>query len=310
MSTQAFKVTGGTVNLALPPKNGPASPDGARSIRVALTSVTANHPQALTAYTYYEVIDLWLGPWGNGGYPLGYGKYYNVLFNGNERLNASDQAKKWVGETTIKLQEALTDFIVRKFETGQLGKLPESELRAAAFASHAKAYDDGGLALVILLDPLMIPFIVTIPSKEFDPRSKDFGPTVLQVFETLGRVALSGTALGVAALMPAHSGLFRRAAAADARNFREAMTVGPQLMRINAAISAGQMDYVPWLDKIIADLNQKRFDSGDSARFAREVVQAAVARRQLVMDKQAKLMQTAPKELRDSIGAAKKAKPP
>ena len=308
MATQTFKVTGGSISLALPPKNGTASTEGTRSIRAALTSITANHAQALTAYTYYEVVDLWLGPWGNAGYPIGYGKYYNVLFNSSEKLNASEQARKWVGETTIKLQEALTNFIVRKYEIGQLGKLSESELRGAAFASHAKAYDDGGLALVVMLDPLMIPFIVTIPAKEFHPMSKDFGPTVLQVFETLGRVVGSGTALGLAALMPAHSGFFRRAAAADARNFRETMTVGIQLARIHAEVKSGRMDNVPWLDKIIADLNNKRFDSGDAARSARDVIQAATARKKIVMEKQEKMLQTAPKELREKVGAARKAK--
>jgi hypothetical protein len=300
--TQPFKVTGGTLQLDLPAKTAAPSKDGARAIRAALRSVTAKHAQALTGYTYYEVIDLWLGPWGNAGYPIGYGKYYNVLFNGNAKLARSPDARRWVEETTIKLQEALTDFIVKKYEAGQLGRLTEAELRMAAFESHAKAYTDGGLVLVVLLDPLMIPIIATIPYKEFNPTSKDFGPTVLQVFETLGRVVSTGTVIGIAAVMPAHSGFLRRAVAADAQRQREEMQLGQQLGRIKAAIDAGHMDHIPWLDKIVADLNGKRFNDSGAARFARDVVQAATARKTLVTTKQREMLKAAPDEVRRQTG--------
>jgi hypothetical protein len=295
---QTFQVTGGEVTLDLPAKTDPPSSAGARAIREALTSVTTNHPQALTTYTYYEVVDLWLGPWAEAGYPIAYGKYYNVLFNSDRTLMANPQTRAWVEETTVKLEQALTDFVVEKYEAGRLGSLGEAELRAAAFASHAKAYTDGGLAKVVLLDPLMIPVIATIPSKEFDPSARDFGATVMQVFETLGRVVPTGAAVGIASLMPAHSGFLQRAAQEDARRYRDMMTVGQRLGSIQTAIVAGHVDHVPWLDQIISELNRTRFDDAGAARFAREVVQAAEARKRMLQAKYSQMLKGAPREVR------------
>ena len=46
-----------------------------------LTSVIIGRPMAVQPYTFYEEIDAWLGPWGQNGYPLAYGKFYAAAFN-------------------------------------------------------------------------------------------------------------------------------------------------------------------------------------------------------------------------------------
>ena len=55
-------------------------------VRAELTSVIAGHPRATTTYRFYEELNAWLGPWGRRGYPIGYGKAYNVAFNSNPLL--------------------------------------------------------------------------------------------------------------------------------------------------------------------------------------------------------------------------------
>jgi len=301
MVKKAFSVTGGSAELELPRKAEPPTDALALALRTALDSVTAYHPQALTTYTYYEVLDAWLGPWGVAGYPLGYGKYYNILFTTNPKLCANSDTLAWVEETTLKLQEALTDFVLKRFRAGSLGMLTEAELRRAAFESHPRAYTDGGLAKVAMLDLALLPIIMAIPGKEFDPRSQDFGPTIKQVLETAGMVAATGAALGLAALMPAHSGFLQRAADADRRHYIDTVTLGARMGQLKASIASGDVDYVPWLDQVISSLNRSRFDSQDSARCVRDVVLAAEQRKKFLLSRYEQLLEGSPKELRGTI---------
>lgn len=74
-------------------------------------------------------------------------------------------------------------------EATRSGSLTERELRRAAFKSHAKAYDRAGFARVALVAPQLVPVIATIPAAEFLPTSRNFLPSVCQVFETFDRVA-------------------------------------------------------------------------------------------------------------------------
>src|SRR4051812_22808133 len=98
------------MSLNLPPKALIRCDDAiAKLVDQQLTSVIAGHPGATTAYRFYEVIDQWLGPWGEKGYPIGYGKFYNLAFSTNEKLKASPHGSAWVWKTTVRLQNALRD---------------------------------------------------------------------------------------------------------------------------------------------------------------------------------------------------------
>ncbi len=255
----------------------------ARVVHASLTSVIAGHAQATTTYRFYEEIDHWLGPWGKGGYPIGYGKFYAILFTTNEKLSRNPHTKKWVWQTLIQLQEALRDFVVRKIQTCTIQSLTEPELRSAAFQSHAKAYQKGGLAMVALVAPELIPIIATIPWAEFIPGSKNFGSTIAQVFETLARILpyMAGNGLGALA-GPAHNGNLRRAFLRDQRRFFNEQAIVRELSGIKAAIERGDLDHIPWLDKIIAQLNARQFPNQGFARAARQVVTAAQRRRRIV----------------------------
>ncbi|MBI2901904.1 MAG: hypothetical protein HYY17_17100 [Planctomycetes bacterium] len=257
----------------------------AQDVHDQLTSVIAGHPQATTTYRFYEEIDTWLGPWGSGGYPIGYGKFYNIAFSTNEHLRGNPTAAHWVWRTTIYLQEALRDWVVARVRDCTIGSVTEAQLRRAAFDSHPAAYDRGGLATVILAAPEMIPIIATIPGAEFSPGSENFGATIRQVFVTLERVAPQVVGGGLAALAgPAHTGVLRRAMDMDRRRMLGEMAISRELADLRRTIESGRVDHIPWLDAIIARLNAREFPDQGFARAAREVVAAAQARRRWVAE--------------------------
>jgi transposase len=75
--------------LSLPPKSMiRCDAKTAQLVHDQLTSVIAGHTQATTTYRFYEELDVWLGPWRQQGYPIAYGKFYNVAFSTNEKLMA------------------------------------------------------------------------------------------------------------------------------------------------------------------------------------------------------------------------------
>ena len=266
--------------LTLPPKLR-TPPAAAEEVYRQLTSVIAGHPQAATSYAFYEEIDRWLGPWGSSGYPIAYGKFYNQLFTSNEKLMASAVAKAWVWKTTILLQEGLRDFVVDRVRRGTLGTLTEAELRRAAFATHPSAYDTAGLSMLALVEPRLLIVISTIPMKEFDPRSRNFGPTITQVFDTLDVVAPRAVGIGLAAAAgPAHSGLLRIAVQKDRQELLAELAVGRELDAVRTRIARGEVDHVPLLDEIIDRLNARQFYDMGAARAARQVVDEALRRRQ------------------------------
>ena len=162
----------------LPSKNSPPTPATVKNLYDGLDSVIAGHAGSVELWTFYEVIDQYLGPWGEKGYPIGYGKYYCKLFSENETLAASDDGARWVKKTTVALQEPMRDFVVERYRRGDLARLTEAEFRQAAFNAHPLAYTEGGLAMVTLLAPDLIPAIMSIPGREFSPWSGSFGPTI------------------------------------------------------------------------------------------------------------------------------------
>ena len=91
-----------------PAKNAPPTPENARLLQAWLDSITAY--RATTAgrpWTFYEQLDNYLGPWGESGYPIAYGKKYCMLFSSDRRLNSDQAGRIWVRRTLILLQEAI-----------------------------------------------------------------------------------------------------------------------------------------------------------------------------------------------------------
>jgi hypothetical protein len=264
------------MSLPLPPvKLIGQDATAAESVHAMLTSVIEGHPQATTAYTFYEEIDRWLGPWGESGYPIGYGKFYCIAFNSNAELMANPTTRDWVRKTTILLQSELRDYIVGRIRDGTAAAITEPEVRKAAFESHASVYTRAGLTLVALTAPELIPVISLIPRKEFDPDSPDFVPTVMQVFETAWLVGRQVPGSMLATLMPAHSGLLRNAIQADRMGLRHEEMTWQHLAALRDGIDRGEVDNPVMLQRVVMGLNATEYASRPLADLANEVVSAA-----------------------------------
>ncbi|MGH7467965.1 MAG: hypothetical protein ACRENP_08265 [Longimicrobiales bacterium] len=272
--------------LSLPPaKLMRAGKDNADLVHNELTKVMAYRAGAPSTYSFYEEIDTWLGPWGNKGYPLGYGKFYNMAFSENEKLAANPVTRDWLRNTTVRLQELLRDWIVGQVRAGAIHLMSEASLRKAAFDSHPVAYTESGLATVALVAPELIPIIVSIPGAEFHPKSKNFGRTIDQIVQTIGRVApqvLGGAA--AAAAGPAHTGLFARAAQRDQRAFLDELALARELTDLKIQIRRGDFDDLDALDLLLSRLRLREFPDQGWARAAGEVVEAAEQRRRWLLD--------------------------
>ena len=141
-----------------------------------------------TTYSFYEVIDDYLGPWGEEGYPIQYGKRYNKAFMEDPRLLSDPNANQWIGKTGAALQVFIIDYILERYKANTLDTLKESELRQFAFDSHPYAYADSGLVNVMLTAPELLPFIASVPAHEFLPTAPDFEASIKQVAITGGIV--------------------------------------------------------------------------------------------------------------------------
>ena len=265
----------------------------------------AGHPRATTTYRFYEELDAWLGPWGRRGYPIGYGKAYNVAFSSNPLLKARPVTRKWVWRTTILLQEALRDYVVERVRAGTLGSLTEPELREAAFESHARAYDSAGLARVVLVAPELIPIIASIPALEFSPASRDFSPSVRQVFATLDRVAPKVLGSGLAGLSsPTRAVALWRSVLEDRRAFWNGLVTWRDLHVLQIHVTRGRLDHVPWLDQIIRRLNEREFPDQRSARLAGAIVKAAEEQRRLLTERLNNLLADSPEAVSNVYNAS------
>jgi hypothetical protein len=279
----------GKLDMEPPKKDSEPTPENIQKLEQWLTSIIAGHPGADHTYTFYEEIDRYLGPWGQDGYPIAYGKRYNILFTTDSRLMSNMYVRQWVWRTTIRLQEDLRDYIIQAYKDGL--QYPSSntyltparfkrDLKEAAFNSHAKAYVSGGLTIVALLAPNLIDDIAAIPRKEFSPLSTDFNNSVQQVLAVVERVIpeIAGVALATAA-GPSHTIAFRHAQRMDMNTIWGHKQVIDSLHRLKAAINQRTLDVPPTLDEIIKRLNAREYPDMQTADLARRVIQAAEKRK-------------------------------
>jgi hypothetical protein len=274
MATLPIRIRGGQ----FPGKDWKPTPENIHMLDIALTSFMAGHTGATETYTFYEVLNQYMG-WDDKSYPIAYGKYYNILFTQDPILKENEETKDWVWRTTILLQQALSDFVMQRFRAGTLASLTEPELRKAAFDSHPTVYTQAGLAKVLMLAPYLLPLVAAIPYKEYTPVNGDWGwnenftPTVKQVFIAAGMTGMVTFEVGMAAIMPAHSGFLRNAAAVDQRNLMREMSQGRELQMIRSALTTGACDNIVWLNKITDQLNRNQYPDQRFAHAAQDVVE-------------------------------------
>jgi hypothetical protein len=263
---------------APPPKTSKPTSTRVRALDAWLLSITSGHAQSEKPWTFYEKIDAYLGPFGDAGYPIGYGKKYCVLFSTDVNLSHNPTTRAWVWRTTMFLQTYLRLYIVKQYEQGTLGTMTEAELRVAAFQSHPRAYTRGGLTLVVLISPHLLGMITAIPSAEFSgANSSSSWAQAVQTARLVMPEAIGMTFAGLAG--PAHTGLFSRAAEQDRVAFQRRMQLGDMLDRLKRAVLSGKLDRIAWLESATTQLNHTEYPDQAMSKFAGEVAAAANARK-------------------------------
>lgn len=276
-----------------PPKNSEPTQENVKKLERWLTSIIAGHPGATNTYTFYEEIDKYLGPWGKEGYPIGYGKKYNILFTTDHNLQSNTDVQNWVWQTTIRLQEELRDFIVQAYREERF--LPPSikywtdrdlnrNLKEAAFNSHPKAYVSGGLTIVAILSPDALWRIGHIPRAEFSPLSGNFKASAQQVLDTIEKITPEMAGITLATLAgPAHTHSLKHAHYKDMNTAWGHRQLIDSLNWLKGAIRRKELDAPSILDEIIRRLNAREFPDMGTARLAREVIKTAQTRKKALI---------------------------
>lgn len=267
-----------------PAKDAKPTPENVRQLENWLNSVLAFRSGTVgRPWTFYEEMDRYLGPWGENGYPIAYGRKYCVLFSSDVRLQNSPAGAAWVRRTLILLQTALRDYVLKRFRDGTLGRISEAEFRRVAFDTHPKAYTEGGLAMLMLLDPNLVGHLATIPAAEFSPLADNFRPTLIQVFVT-GEMLLPQAAgiILAGAAGPAHTGLISRAVASDQARFANEQSLGRALSELQRALPAGRIDHLGTLERIKRSISTMQWPNDGLARLAQDALSSIEARQSLV----------------------------
>lgn len=265
-----------------PSRNSEPTPERVKALDNWLASITEGHPLSSNPWTFYEEIDAYLGPFGETGYPIAYGKKYCVLFNGNKKLALDPQGRAWVRKTTILLQTYLRKYIVDRYSAGTLKTITEEQLRKAAFDSHPTAYSKGGLVLVLLIAPELTLTIAGIPGAEFFSGNNK-GAAWAQFFFT-GVLLIPDTvgAVGGAFAGPAHTGILTRAADRDSRWLIQHQRLVDYLEGLRKAVNDKEFDRVIWLQRLTDQLAQTEFPDRGFTQLAGEIVKAANERKRRI----------------------------
>lgn len=130
----------------------------------------------------------------------------------------------------------------------------------------------------------MIPYIISIPRKEFSPLSRNFKESVQQVLETIEKVVPEAAGVTLATLAgPAHTLSFQHANRMDVDAVWGHRQLLDSLNWLKQAIRRKEMDVPATIDEIIRRLNAREFPDMRTAALARDVIEAArMRKRELV----------------------------
>lgn len=281
-------------------KTSAPTPQNVKALDQWLTIVTAFHPRtAGKPWIFYEQIDAFLGPWGQAGYPIAYGKKYCQLFYGDPILRRDPAGAQWVQRTLRLLQDELHKYILERFRAGTLGTITADQLRDAAFDSHPKAYTQAGLSMIVLLSPGLTKEIAQIPATEYRPTSPGVGRTIKQIAITTTIIVPEIIANTLAALSgPAHTQSWQIASARDAASFQNDRLASIKLDQIRILVKQGQCDHLDTLDALRASLESTTFADEGADNFAGTVVRE-IERRAAYVNMRYQRESARDRELRD-----------
>lgn len=172
--------------VAPPAKDSAATAANAAALRAWLGSILAfQERSAGKPWSFYEELDAYLGPWGERGYLIAYGKKYCQRFVAPQALRDEALGLRWMERTLVLLQRELVGFVMQRYRAGTLASLSERELREFAFDSHARAYLAAGFIDMVWQKPAVLARVLYILSPELSPSTEYFRASVGQVLSTL-----------------------------------------------------------------------------------------------------------------------------
>jgi len=166
---------------------------------------------------------------------------------------------------------------------------------------------EADLKNVVLHAPELIPIILTIPIKEFNPSGENFGATVEEALETTGGLLfdfikafidkifeliielLNYLGLAIVSMFPAHSGVFARSSSSQPYGtFKKWQKKGEDLWKLRNDIIEGKRDYIPWLDKLILELEphagvDNKFEKLRHSKAVQEIFNESKKRKRILL---------------------------
>lgn len=177
--------------LSPPATDSAPTPSNVAALRAWLRSIQAfQESSADEPWLFYEEIDAYLGPWGERGYPIGYGKKYCQRFFNDVRLRDDPMGRRWMEHTLLLLQQEIQRFALQRYVQGTLSSMSERELRRFALGSHSRAYVRAGFTQLILQRPAVVANVAYLVSS---------GAVRLDKNTTVGAGVESAIAKGIAA---------------------------------------------------------------------------------------------------------------
>jgi hypothetical protein len=129
--------------------------------------------------------------WPVDGYFVAHGVRYCNEYEQTPALQNNPTMKKWLNRIGIGMQQVLADKILDSFNSGTLTELTEEELQAHALKESSRVYFENGFNEVVKKAPHLLPRVLWILRKEFDPTSPLFSKTMGQ-FGTLTWLMFKG----------------------------------------------------------------------------------------------------------------------
>lgn len=209
-----------------PSKFARATPENVRALEAWLDAITACGTNTDgRPWLFYEEMDKYLGPWGESGYLIGYGRKYCELFYEDPDLTA--------------------------------------------FKSHASAYTEGGLTMVVIVSPGLVRHILEIPLSEFLPGKPNARASWSQAFETAGiSVREAFDVLSLADLTNTYTSAHRR----DTMAMEHMYELNDSLRAVRRLLESGWLDHVGHLEELEERLEGARWPNHDMTESASELL--------------------------------------
>lgn len=152
------------------------------NIKTRLNNTIAYKMMAPNTWTFYETVESILGPYGDKGFPLFSGKFFTMALNTNTKLQQNTVSSAWIKNSTIKIQEKISESIIESLSKNKTGKISDVELRSIGNKAFNSVYDDQGIKMIVAIAPEILPLFQTLPGRASLGYSHYFKELVSETF--------------------------------------------------------------------------------------------------------------------------------